>query len=203
MQAWSFTVPQARKLVEAKAQISRGQWGQLLNKNFVLSQDMAQRYMRLARRFSDSGLKTAPPRFSLSEAVDPLRVPSHKHRWYGSVREIANRLNIDRIKQEARNRESDNALQRKEFSSKSMDGAALMRLANLEQKEWSRATKLNMTLTEAVDRPQVPSHRPQLHAQLHFCETFLTRLHARLQLDRIHPGSSMVLRGLEYAGKAI
>lgn len=37
------------KLVEAKTQVAHGYWGTWLSKNFTLSRDTAQRYMRLAR----------------------------------------------------------------------------------------------------------------------------------------------------------
>lgn len=72
------------KLLEAKAQVPRGEWMNWLSQNFELHYNQANVYMNLASKFT---ARSELPR-TISEFETPHREPGHKPQWHAPVKNI-------------------------------------------------------------------------------------------------------------------
>lgn len=114
------------KLQEAKSQMSRGDWGLWVAKNFSFSQATAYRWMELAGEleFRQATQNQEDTNFSRARKPQPREIrtlsdltdkrdPGHKPQWHAPVQEIlTDRLNVPRMRQEAQNREKEAQLRR-------------------------------------------------------------------------------------------
>src|SRR5262245_33029040 len=97
-------------LLEAKDQVAHGSWSRWLTKNFELSQSTAKRYMRLARAVADDGhdLKTSGAgRFDgrTIEEVLGEQPRRERHAPWAKIRDIANRVDVEKLTSEHQSRE--------------------------------------------------------------------------------------------------
>jgi hypothetical protein len=94
-------------LLEAKEQLSYGEWIPWLKRNFELSRTTANRYMKLAQ----AGQKNRARRIStLSELIEPHRESHHQPAWHEPVRESINKVNVEKLVQERQDREKEERL---------------------------------------------------------------------------------------------
>jgi hypothetical protein len=96
-------------LIEAKRQLRHGEWSGWLKDNFHLSARTARTYMQAAEARQNGSAR----RFrTLSDVVQPAREPHHRPAWYTPVQEATNRVNPERLAQEAQNRGKERQLLR-------------------------------------------------------------------------------------------
>jgi hypothetical protein len=94
-------------LIEAKSQVSHGEWMQWLEDNFHLSWSTAKVYMRLARH-DENG--SAAGFSTLSDVGAPRRDRGHRAQWQKSVHEAAQRVDVDRLMEERKSRQHEERL---------------------------------------------------------------------------------------------
>lgn len=96
-------------LLEAKSQVSHGEWQGWLQRNFHRSERQALKYMQLARI-----AKSAPKGGfeTLQDAVAPNRHAEPARSWQPQVRQIAASIDVGRMAQERDNRERERRLLR-------------------------------------------------------------------------------------------
>jgi len=82
-----YQVKIGEELSEAKSQMSWGQWGPWLQRNFHLSQSTANSWVRAASKFSARGEFTG----TLAEAYGDNREPSHRPPWNRPVANLVDR----------------------------------------------------------------------------------------------------------------
>lgn len=86
-------------LLEAKAQLERGEWMGWVDRNFHLSASTARRYMQLAET------RTARAFSSLRQAVNVMG--TGRASWHQPVREIAARVNVAALARDRQDRERE------------------------------------------------------------------------------------------------
>jgi len=89
-------------LLEAREQIDGREWSGWLDRHFHLSRSTAVRYMKLAEFAETKSVR----RRTLSEIVEPER-ESHQPSWHAPVREITNRVDVNRLALERQNKEKE------------------------------------------------------------------------------------------------
>jgi hypothetical protein len=88
-------------LIEAKEQIGHGGWAGWLRNNFHLSQQTAASYMKLVEALK---LK---PRFKFESVRQAVRPSESTNVWSKPVREVVQRVNIERLSAERMDRERE------------------------------------------------------------------------------------------------
>jgi len=97
-------------LLEAKEQLTHGEWTPWLKRNFTLCPRTARDYMALAARLiGENG--SALPFSTLSEFTQPDRATHHRPVWQEPVREITSRVNMEAIVAHERSRVQEQRLQ--------------------------------------------------------------------------------------------
>jgi len=96
-------------LLEARTQVVHGEWGGWVARNFHRKRSQVNEYMRLARESANN--RRAGNFKTLSEFSRPDRQPSdHTVSWQAPVREIAAKVNVERLAEERQNRDTERRL---------------------------------------------------------------------------------------------
>ena len=94
-------------LIEAKEQVTHGEWQSWVERNFHLSHRTAQKYMQLAGENETRRTRRFSPQ-TLTEALEPNR--ERQPSWQEPVRAVTNRVNLEALAQERQSREQESKL---------------------------------------------------------------------------------------------
>jgi hypothetical protein len=100
-------------LLEARDQVTKGEWISWVERNFELSERTARRYMKLAamRQAPASRGREHEHKRTLSEVVDPPR-NSHQPTWHQPVQQIVNRVDVEALAVDRQNQKKERDLER-------------------------------------------------------------------------------------------